>query len=138
MKTIRLREMTDEEYKLVTQSKCPVCGSGEHARTSYGNITSKGRCVDVVCEECGAAWSIYAEGNSTVEQLRIPSQTFWTARDSAIYELVHMSDNKIKRSSKSVLISLAIDLGEDDIIELRKPEIADRLISIRSEALSDD
>lgn len=129
--------MTDEEYRLVTQSKCPVCGSGEHARTNYGNITSKGRCVDVVCEECGAAWSIYAAGSSTTEQMRIPDPTFWTARDSAIYELVHMSDNKIKRSPKSVLISLALDLGEDDLLELRKPEIVDRLISIRNEVLSD-
>ena len=138
MKTIRLREMSDKEYKLVTVSKCPVCGSGEHARTSYGDITSKGRCVDVICEECGAAWSIYANNNSAIEQMKISDQTVWTARDSALYELIHMSDNKIKRCCKSVLVSFAIDLGEDGLLELRKPEIADRLISIRNEVLQDD
>ena len=137
MKTIRLREMTDEEYKLVTESVCPVCGSGEHARTSFGNITSTGRCVDVVCDECGAAWSVYAVGDGSLqEQMCIP-ETLDKApspRDVAMDDLLHLSDNKLRRMKKGELIALAIDLDEDDIARLNKPEMVEALICIRNEA----
>lgn len=137
MKTIRLREMTDEEYKLVTKSVCPVCGSGEHARTSFGNITSTGRCVDVVCDECGAAWSLYAVGDGSLqEQIRIPEvlDKAPSPRDVAMDDLLHLSDNKLRRMKKSELIALAIDLDEDDIARLNKPEMVEALICIRNEA----
>lgn len=137
MKTIRLREMTDEEYRLVTKSVCPVCGSGEHARTSFGNITSTGRCVDVVCDECGAAWSLYAAGDgSSREQMRIPEalDRAPSPREVAMDGLLRLSDNKLRRMKKSGLIALAIDLGEDDIARLNRPEMAEALICIRNEA----
>lgn len=136
MKTIRLRDMTDEEYRQVTKSRCPVCGSIGHARTNYSNITSNSRYVDVICDNCGAAWSIYApeDGSNgfSQEQMQIPEiATHLSAKDMAVYELKHMSDNKIRRSSKSDLISLAVDLGEDSLIRMNKREIAEALISIR-------
>ena len=137
MKTIRLREMTDDEYKLVTKCSCPVCGSSEHARTSFGNITSTGRCIDIVCEECGAAWSVYATGDgSPQEQMRIPEvlDKAPSPRDMAMDGLLHLSDNKLKRMKKGELIALAIDLDEDDIARLNKPEMVEALICIRNEA----
>lgn len=138
MKTIRLREMTDEEYRLVTKSVCPVCGSSEHARTSFGNITSTGRCVDVVCDECGAAWSLYAAdgGSSLQESMCIPEvlDEAPSPRDVAMDDLLHLSDNKLKRMKKGELIALAIDLNEDDIARLNKPEMVEALICIRNEA----
>lgn len=137
MKTIRLREMTDEEYKLVTESVCPVCGSSEHARTSFGNITSTGRCIDVVCEECGAAWSVYAKGDDSPQEQTINHYTLDKApspRDVAMDDLLHLSDNKLKRMKKSELIALAIDLDEDDIARLNKPEMIEALIHIRNGA----
>lgn len=137
MKTIRLREMTDEEYRLVTGSVCPVCGSGEHARTSFGNITSTGRCVDVVCDECGAAWSLYATGNgSPREQMRIPGipDKVPSPRDTAMDGLLRLSGNKLRHMRKSELIALAVDLDEDDIARLNKPEMVEALIRIRNEA----
>lgn len=137
MKTIRLREMTDEEYKLVTESVCPVCGSSEHARTSFGNIMSKGRCVDVVCEECGAAWSVYAKGDDSPKEQTINHDALDKApspRDVAMDDLLHLSDNKLKRMKKSELIALAIDLDEDDVARLNKPEMVEALVRIRNGA----
>lgn len=139
MMTIRLQDMTDEEYKRVTECVCPVCGSDSHARTSYGNITSVGRCVDVVCDSCGAAWSIYASGDGVPQvQQRIPlkevdcsSGVCPSAEDMALDELQHLSDNKLRHMKKSELISIAVDLGEDDIIYLSKPEMIETLIAIR-------
>lgn len=136
MKTIRLRGMTDEEYRQVTKSSCPVCGSRSYARTNYSNITSKSRYVDVICDNCGAAWSIYApeDGSNgfSQEQMQFPETvTPMSAKSMAMYELKHMSDNKIKRSSKSDLLSLAVDLGEDDLIYRNKKTIVETLISIR-------
>ena len=138
MMTIKLQDMTDEEYKRVTECVCPVCGSDGHARTSYGNITSVGRCVDVVCDSCGAAWSIYASGDDAWEQQQIPllevdppENVCPSAEDVALDELKHLSDNKLRHMKKNELISLAIDLGEDDITYLSKPEMIEALISIR-------
>jgi len=138
MMTIRLQDMTDDEYKRVTECKCPGCGGRGHARTSYGNITSTGRCVDVVCDSCGAAWSIYASGDETWEQQQIPllevdpsENVCPSAEDVALDELQHLSDNKLRHMKKNELISLALDLDEDDIACLSKPEMIEALISIR-------
>lgn len=138
MMTIKLQDMTDDEYKRVTECVCPVCGSDGHARTSYGNITSTGRCVDVVCDSCGAAWSIYASGDDMWEQQQIPllevdppENVCPSAKDMAFDELQHLSDNKLRHMKKGELISIAVDLGEDDIVYLSKPEMIETLIAIR-------
>ena len=93
--------------------------------------------MDVVCDECGAAWSLYATGDGSLqEQMRIP-ETLDKApspRDVAMDDLLHLSDNKLRRMKKSELIALAIDLDEDDIARLNKPEMVDALICIRNEA----
>ena len=134
MKTIRLRDMTDDEYRVVTESACPVCGSREHARTNYSNITSRNRSIDVICETCGAAWSVCVDPDKALlEQMYLPDMVCNTTscRNLALQDLRGMSDNKIKRSVKSTLISIALDLGEDELIDLNKPELAKALIEIR-------
>lgn len=123
MKTIRLEGMTDAEYKLITQSECPYCGSRDTARTNYSNVHPTFRDVDITCDACGRSWSM-SEHTGPIRQLQLPTQegavkAIANAVVKAIKgdskpskpDLSGLSDNKLKHMRKSELVLLADRCG---------------------------
>ena len=146
MKTVRLEGMTDAEYKLITQSECPYCGSRDTARTNYSNVHSTFRNVDVTCDACGRSWSM-SEHTGPIRQLQLPT------RDGAVKaianavvkaikddskpskpDLSKLSDNKLKHMRKSELVLLADRYGlidEDANAGVSKANLVSLLIRER-------
>lgn len=146
MQTIRLEGMTDAEYKLITQSECPYCGSRDTARTNYSNIHPTFRNVDVICDACGRSWSM-SEHTGPIRQLQLPSQdgavkAIANAVVKAIKDdskpskpdLNKLSDNKLKHMRKSELVLLADRCGvisENMSVGMSKANLVSLLIRVR-------
>lgn len=125
MRFIRLHDMTDEEYALVSMSSCPKCGSCGHATVSYGDIKSDSRSVDVMCQGCGFSWSVYALSEAS-NQDEPP-----TPKSVVIDELSHLSVNKIRHLKKGVLMAMAMDYGNRNALKMSKHELEEFLIGIK-------
>lgn len=123
MKTLRLDGMTDAEYKLVTQSECPYCGSQGTARTNYSNIHSTFRNVDITCDSCGKSWSI-SEQTGPIRQLSLfPCEVAVVVAENTVVraaegdskpqrpDLSGLSNNKLNHMRKSELVLLADKCG---------------------------
>lgn len=150
MKTIRLEGMTDAEYKLITQSECPYCGSRNTAHTNYSNVHPTFRNVDVTCDACGKSWSM-SEHTGPIRQLQLPTRdgavkTIANAVVKAIKDdskpskpdLSRLSDNKLRHMRKSELVLLAERcglIGENMISGMTKPQLVSALIRKREEQL---
>lgn len=148
MKTIRLEGMTDAEYKLITQSECPYCGSRDTARTNYSNVHPTFRNVDVTCDACGMSWSM-SEHTGPIRQLQLPTQdgavkAIANAVVKAIKDdskpskpdLSRLSDNKLKHMRKSELVLLADRCGiisENMSVEMSKANLVSLLIRERDD-----
>lgn len=146
MQTIRLESMTDAEYKLITQSECPYCGSQDTARTNYSNIHPTFRNVDVTCDACGRSWSM-SEHTGPIRQLQLPGQdgavkAIANAVVKAIKDdsklskpdLSGLSDNKLKHMRKSELLLLSDRCGlidEDANAGMSKANLVSLLIRVR-------
>lgn len=125
MRILRLHDMTDEEYALVSMASCPKCGSTGTARVNYGDIKAQSRSVDVVCDSCGFSWSVYALREA-------PNHTQPpTPKSIVIDELNNLSVNKIRHLKKGTLMAMAIDYGNRSAHKMTKHELEGYLIGIK-------